>query len=66
MPKMYLRATGTNRFEWVTSLEKAGKDEKKSMEATQKEFRSAELVEVPQPQGHGSKWAIRVERIYPG
>jgi hypothetical protein len=64
MPKIYLHATGPNSFEWVDSPEKADGVFKPVAEATLKQFKSAELVELPQksPQLQ-SEWVISANGI---
>jgi len=58
MSKEYLRATGPESFQWVERLEEATTDDKQSANATLKQLKNAELVEVPRPAGMASKWAI--------
>lgn len=58
MPKLYLRATGPNTFEWVKSLKKATADYRKPAMVTLKQFRSAKLIEVPDLNLMKSKWVI--------
>ncbi len=58
MPKLYLRATGPNTFEWVKSLKKATADYRKPAMVTLKQLRSAKLIEVPHLHLMKSKWVI--------
>lgn len=58
MPKLYLRATGPNTFEWVKSLKKATADYRKPAMVTLKQLRSAKLIEVPDLHLMNSKWVI--------
>jgi hypothetical protein len=58
MPKVYLRATGLNGFEWVKDMKNATADYKKSANVTLKQLRSAKLVEVAQLRQMRSKWVI--------
>jgi hypothetical protein len=58
MPKVYLRATGVNGFQWLKNPSKATADYKKATEATLKQLRTSKLIEVPQPRLMRSKWLI--------
>lgn len=58
MPKVYLRATGPNSFEWVTSFKKATADYRKAAMATLKQLKSARLIELTDPHLMKSKWII--------
>lgn len=58
MPKLYLRATGPNAFEWVKSLKKATADYRKAAAVTLKLLRSAKLKEVPDQHVMKSKWVV--------
>ena len=62
MPRVYLRATGPNKFEWVKNLKKATADYKKAATVTLKQLRRAKLVEVPDPHLMKSKWVIRSDK----
>lgn len=64
MPKVYLRATGINRFEWVDNPENATADAKEAMEVTLKQFKDAELVQAPKKTlEHQPGWIISREVI---
>lgn len=62
MSKVYLRATGINKFEWVDESGNATADAKESMEVTLQQFKGAELEQAPKrtPQ-HEPGWIISRE-----
>jgi hypothetical protein len=67
MPKLYLKATGINRFEWVDKPEKATTDARKSMEVTVKQFQSAKLEQAPRrSQQMEPDWIISVDAVVEG
>ncbi len=43
MPKRYLKATGIDKFAWVTKPQDATADTKESMEVTLQQFQGAKL-----------------------
>src|SRR6266478_4481406 len=47
MAKAYLRATGINKFEWISNPERATADAKESMEVTLQQLKDAELERAP-------------------
>ena len=47
MPKLYLRATSINEFEWVAKPQDATADAKKSMEVTLRQLQGAKLEQAP-------------------
>jgi hypothetical protein len=63
MAKVYYHATGPKTFEWVDSPEKATQESYKEVaEVTQKQFKGAELVEIPaKTQQQQPKWVISTE-----
>ncbi len=63
MPKVYYHATGPKTFEWVDSPEKATQEPyKEAAEVTQRQFKNAELVEIPAgTRQQPSKWVISTE-----
>ena len=64
MAKLYLKATGINKFEWVDKPEKANKDAKEAMEVTLKQFQSAKLEQAPrQSQQIEPGWVISVDEV---
>jgi len=46
MAKVYLRATGINKFEWISNPERATADTRESMEVTLKQLKGAELEQA--------------------
>ncbi len=67
MPKLYLKATGINKFEWVGKPEKASKDNKGAMEVTLKQLQGAKLEEAPrQPRQVEPDWIISVDDVVEG
>ena len=62
MPKVYLLATGINKFEWVDKPEKATADAKEAMDVTWKQFECAELEQAPKKtEQHEPGWIISRE-----
>jgi len=62
MPKVYLLATGINKFECVDRPEKATAVAKEAMDVTWKQFRGAELEQAPKKtQQHEPGWIISRE-----
>jgi hypothetical protein len=47
MSKVYLKATGINKIEWVDTPEQATADAEESMKVTLQQFKEAELVQAP-------------------
>jgi len=64
MAKVYLKATGINKFEWVDKPEQATADtNKESMEVTLKQLQDAELVKAPQKsQQFEPGWIISTDK----
>jgi hypothetical protein len=63
MPKVYLLATGINKFEWVDKPEKATADAKEAIDVTWKQFEGAELEQAPKKtQQHEPGWIISREK----
>ena len=59
MPKVYLLATGINKFEGVDNPEKTTADAKEAMDVTWKQFESAELEQAPKKtEQHEPGWII--------
>jgi hypothetical protein len=66
MPKLYLKATGIDKFEWVDTPEKASADAKESMEVTVKKFQGAKLEPAPRrSQQIEPGWIISVDASSP-
>jgi hypothetical protein len=64
MPRLYLKATGINKFEWVGKPEKASTDAKDSMEVTLKQFQSAKLEQAPRKSQESEPgWLISVDEV---
>ena len=63
MPKLYLKATGIDKFEWVDKPEKASTDSKESMEVTLKQFQGARLEQAPRKSQVEPGWVISVDEI---
>jgi len=62
MPKVYLLATGINKFECVDKREKATADAKEAMDVTWKQSECAELEQAPKKtQQHEPGWIISRE-----
>ena len=62
MPKVYLLATGINKFECVDKREKATADAKEAVDMTWKQFECAELEQAPKKtQQHEPGWIISME-----
>ena len=62
MPKVYLLATGINKFEWVDKPETASADAKEAMDVTWKQFEGAELEQAPKKtQQREPGWIISKE-----
>ena len=62
MPKVYLLATGINKFECVDKPEKATADAKEAMDVTWKQFRGATLEQAPKKtEQHEPDWIISRE-----
>jgi len=62
MPKVYLLATGINKFECVDKPEKATADATEAMELTWKQFRGAALEQAPKKtEQHEPGWIISRE-----
>jgi hypothetical protein len=65
MSRIYLKAAGLNRFEWVAKPQDASRAAKQSMEATQKEFHSALVEQAPPKVGDAAapSWIISAEGV---
>ena len=62
MPKVYLHATGINKFECVDKPEKATADAKEAMEVTWKQFEGAALEQAPKKaEKREPGWIISME-----
>ena len=62
MPKVYLLATGINKFEWVDKPEKATAVANGALGVTWKQFEGAELEQAPKKtQQHEPDWIISRE-----
>jgi len=65
MSKVYVRPTGPNSFEWVDSPDKIKNSEpdKQAAEVTLKQFKSAQLVEIPaKTPNTASDWIISMDK----
>ncbi len=64
MPKLYLKASGGNKFEWVETTEKASSDAKASMKVTLKQFQCAKLEQAHRRSPEVEPgWVISIEVV---
>ncbi len=64
MARVYLRATGINKVEWISNPERATVDAKESMEVTLKQLKGAELEQAPRKTQEAEPgWVISKEGV---